>query len=187
MPSGGEILVILVLVLLLFGPDKLPDLARQLGRGVRELNRMKNNLQSQFNLLDDDEPLRRPNSATSSTRNAALPNAPEEHAEETNGWESYATRQAAMDQTEINNFGRNDFGRDENKRDEDDRAEDFAEGSDDGDWRRCDEELDRRTTKAENSANAAQTFDNTNELPASSLSVARASRPNRVRPEDEAI
>ncbi len=34
-----EILVILFIVLLLFGPSKLPELARALGRSVREYRR----------------------------------------------------------------------------------------------------------------------------------------------------
>ena len=37
MPSLGpaEILVILVIALLVFGPNKMPDIARQVGRGFR--------------------------------------------------------------------------------------------------------------------------------------------------------
>ena len=36
MPGGPEIFVILFIVLLLFGAKKIPDLARGLGRGIRE-------------------------------------------------------------------------------------------------------------------------------------------------------
>jgi sec-independent protein translocase protein TatA len=38
MPSVGplEIIVLLVVVLLIFGPKRLPDLGRSLGRGMRE-------------------------------------------------------------------------------------------------------------------------------------------------------
>jgi sec-independent protein translocase protein TatA len=38
MPSIGplEIAVVLVIVLLIFGPKRLPDLGRSLGRGMRE-------------------------------------------------------------------------------------------------------------------------------------------------------
>ncbi len=35
--SGGEIFVILVIVLMLFGADKIPDIARGLGKGMRQL------------------------------------------------------------------------------------------------------------------------------------------------------
>jgi TatA/E family protein of Tat protein translocase len=39
-----EILVILVVALLVFGPDKLPELARSLGRGLSEFRRASNDL-----------------------------------------------------------------------------------------------------------------------------------------------
>ena len=38
MPASGplEIIILLVIVLLIFGPKRLPDLGRSLGRGMRE-------------------------------------------------------------------------------------------------------------------------------------------------------
>ena len=54
MPGTPELLVIFVLVLLLFGPDKLPELAKQLGKGIRQLQRASNDLKRQLNLTDDD-------------------------------------------------------------------------------------------------------------------------------------
>lgn len=38
--SGGELVVLLILVFLLVGPEKLPELAQQLGRLVRELKKL---------------------------------------------------------------------------------------------------------------------------------------------------
>jgi sec-independent protein translocase protein TatA len=35
-PSPIEIIIILVIVLIVFGPKRLPDLGRSLGRGMRE-------------------------------------------------------------------------------------------------------------------------------------------------------
>jgi len=35
-PGPGELLVILVIVLIVFGPKRLPDLGRSLGSGMRE-------------------------------------------------------------------------------------------------------------------------------------------------------
>jgi TatA/E family protein of Tat protein translocase len=52
MPGTPELLVILVLVLLLFGPDKLPDLARQVGRAVREIRKITDEFKNQINLDD---------------------------------------------------------------------------------------------------------------------------------------
>ena len=39
MPNIGplEIIIVLVIVLIIFGPKRLPDLGRSLGRGMREL------------------------------------------------------------------------------------------------------------------------------------------------------
>jgi TatA/E family protein of Tat protein translocase len=50
MPSLGpaEILVILVIALLVFGPNKMPDIARQVGRGVREFRRVQQHLSSEL-------------------------------------------------------------------------------------------------------------------------------------------
>jgi sec-independent protein translocase protein TatA len=50
MPSLGpaEILVILVIALLVFGPDKMPEIARQVGKGVREFRRVQQHLKSEL-------------------------------------------------------------------------------------------------------------------------------------------
>jgi sec-independent protein translocase protein TatA len=50
MPSLGpaEILVILVVALLVFGPDKMPDMARQAGKAFREFRRVQQHLRSEI-------------------------------------------------------------------------------------------------------------------------------------------
>jgi sec-independent protein translocase protein TatA len=45
-----EVLVILVIALLIFGPNKLPELARTVGRGMREVRRLQRMVQRE---LDD--------------------------------------------------------------------------------------------------------------------------------------
>ena len=48
-PLGfNEILIILVIVLLLFGGKKIPELMRGLGRGVREFNDAKNTVRKEI-------------------------------------------------------------------------------------------------------------------------------------------
>ena len=54
MPGTPELLVIFLLVLVLFGPDKLPELARQIGKGLRQLRRASEDLKRQINFTDDD-------------------------------------------------------------------------------------------------------------------------------------
>jgi sec-independent protein translocase protein TatA len=50
MPSLGpaEILVVLVVALLVFGPDKMPEIARQVGKGMREFRRVQQHLKSEL-------------------------------------------------------------------------------------------------------------------------------------------
>ena len=43
-----EIVVILVLALILLGPQRLPDAAKQLGKGLREFKKATDDLKSQF-------------------------------------------------------------------------------------------------------------------------------------------
>jgi len=50
MPSLGpaEILVILVVALLVFGPNKMPEIAKQVGKGLREFRRVQQHLKSEL-------------------------------------------------------------------------------------------------------------------------------------------
>ncbi len=59
LPGSGEIVVIFILVLLLFGPDKLPELARTIGRGIRELRKATNEFRRHLNFDDDDDEWKR--------------------------------------------------------------------------------------------------------------------------------
>jgi sec-independent protein translocase protein TatA len=46
--GGGELLVILLFVLLFFGSKNIPNLARGLGRGIREFKDAMNGVQSEI-------------------------------------------------------------------------------------------------------------------------------------------
>jgi sec-independent protein translocase protein TatA len=56
MPSLGpaEILVILVVALLVFGPAKMPEVARQAGRAFREFRRVQQHLRSEISSAMSD-------------------------------------------------------------------------------------------------------------------------------------
>ena len=61
MPQIGplEILVVGIVALIVFGPQKLPEMARSVGRALNELKRMASEVRSEFEMgLDDveDEP-----------------------------------------------------------------------------------------------------------------------------------
>lgn len=47
-PSTGEILLILVVVLMLFGAKSIPDIARTLGKGIREVKNATSEIQKEI-------------------------------------------------------------------------------------------------------------------------------------------
>lgn len=49
MPGSPELAVIFLLVLILFGPDRLPQLARQLAKATREIRRTAADFRRQIN------------------------------------------------------------------------------------------------------------------------------------------
>jgi TatA/E family protein of Tat protein translocase len=55
-----ELMVILVVALLIFGPTKLPELARSLGRGLAEFRRASSDLRQSFVDAADDARIDRP-------------------------------------------------------------------------------------------------------------------------------
>lgn len=48
LPGGGEWVLIIIVVLLMFGGKKIPELMRGIGRGMREFNDAKNNVKSEI-------------------------------------------------------------------------------------------------------------------------------------------
>lgn len=48
MPSGGEWLWIILAVILLFGGKKIPELARGIGKGIREFNDAKTGIKNEI-------------------------------------------------------------------------------------------------------------------------------------------
>ena len=53
----SEILIILVIALLVLGPNEIPKIAKTLGRGMRELERAKNELKNTIEYeLEEKEP-----------------------------------------------------------------------------------------------------------------------------------
>lgn len=54
--SMEHMIVILVIVLLLFGGKKIPELMRGLGKGIREFNDAKNNVKNEIQNAGKEEP-----------------------------------------------------------------------------------------------------------------------------------
>jgi sec-independent protein translocase protein TatA len=53
--GGGELLLIIVFVLIFFGPKKLPELAQSMGRGMREFRKAQNEFSQHINSAFEDE------------------------------------------------------------------------------------------------------------------------------------
>ncbi len=57
--GGTELLVIMLIALLIFGPRKLPELGRSIGKGLSEFKRASNDLKRSLEEeLEVDEPSR---------------------------------------------------------------------------------------------------------------------------------
>jgi sec-independent protein translocase protein TatA len=52
--GGGELLLIVLAVLLLFGPKKIPELMQALGKGMRQVRKAQAEFQSQINEIKTD-------------------------------------------------------------------------------------------------------------------------------------
>lgn len=48
MLGGKEIWIILIVILILFGGKKIPELMRGMGKGIREFNDAKNNVKKEI-------------------------------------------------------------------------------------------------------------------------------------------
>jgi sec-independent protein translocase protein TatA len=76
--GGWELVLIFVVALLVFGPRKIPELARGLGKGLREIRRLSTELHREIHLADAEEEEkrltdRRPAPADSERRDDAPP------------------------------------------------------------------------------------------------------------------
>ncbi|TLU85700.1 MAG: twin-arginine translocase TatA/TatE family subunit [Chlorobium sp.] len=59
--GGQELLLILFVILLFFGPSKLPELARGLGKGMREFKKAQADLENEFHkAVESADPKEKP-------------------------------------------------------------------------------------------------------------------------------
>jgi sec-independent protein translocase protein TatA len=59
--SGQHMILLLLVVLLLFGGKKIPELAKGLGKGIREFNDAKDGIKSEIeNGMKDKEKIQQP-------------------------------------------------------------------------------------------------------------------------------
>ena len=69
--SGSEIVVILLLALIVLGPEKLPDAIRKFGRVYSEVRKISNGFQSEFKNAFD-EPMKELRETAQMTRDAVM-------------------------------------------------------------------------------------------------------------------
>jgi sec-independent protein translocase protein TatA len=50
-----ELIVVLVIILILFGPGKLPEIGKALGRGIREFKDAQNDVNKKITEKDEDK------------------------------------------------------------------------------------------------------------------------------------
>ncbi|ROL56615.1 twin-arginine translocase TatA/TatE family subunit [Bacteroidetes/Chlorobi group bacterium Naka2016] len=46
--GGGELLLIILAIILLFGPEKIPELSRMVNKGVRKMRQAQSQIQSEL-------------------------------------------------------------------------------------------------------------------------------------------
>ncbi|HXS35242.1 MAG TPA: twin-arginine translocase TatA/TatE family subunit [Flavipsychrobacter sp.] len=68
MPSEGEWLLVLIVVLVLFGGKKIPELAKGIGKGIREFNDAKDGVKKEIEsgMKKEDQPVNNTNTAANS-------------------------------------------------------------------------------------------------------------------------
>ncbi|MEI6691271.1 MAG: twin-arginine translocase TatA/TatE family subunit [Chlorobium sp.] len=54
--GGQELMLILVIILLLFGAKKIPELAKGLGKGIKEFKKSQSTSEDDVNNGDDEKP-----------------------------------------------------------------------------------------------------------------------------------
>jgi sec-independent protein translocase protein TatA len=52
MPGGTELLLLFVIVLILFGARRIPEVAQNLGKGIREFKKSMREVQSEIDISD---------------------------------------------------------------------------------------------------------------------------------------
>ncbi len=52
--SGGEIFIVMIVVLLLFGANKIPEIARGLGKGMNEFKKATDDIKREINNSADE-------------------------------------------------------------------------------------------------------------------------------------
>jgi len=73
MPNSGELVILLLIVVVLFGGKKIPELAKGLGKGIREFNDAKDGIKTEIeNGLKKEEKVTTTTTTTAPTTNTTV-------------------------------------------------------------------------------------------------------------------
>jgi sec-independent protein translocase protein TatA len=71
MPNAGELVITLLIIVVLFGGKKIPELAKGLGKGIREFNEAKDGIKSEIESgMKDKDKIQAPNTTNTTANNA---------------------------------------------------------------------------------------------------------------------
>jgi Tat protein translocase TatB subunit len=74
MPIGfSEILLVALLFLLIFGPDKLPKMARELGKFTNDARNAVDEFKNELTVAGDDEPEENPRQSSANQERQSIP------------------------------------------------------------------------------------------------------------------
>ena len=72
MPNAGELIITLLIIVVLFGGKKIPELAKGLGKGIREFNEAKDGIKTEIeNGSKDKDKIQAPTVTTTTPANNA--------------------------------------------------------------------------------------------------------------------
>ncbi len=74
--GGGEILVILLVALIVFGPQRLPEIGRQVGKAMSEVRKMQDSVKREIDGVLHHDPTPTPSPHNSSDASGPLPGLP---------------------------------------------------------------------------------------------------------------
>jgi len=77
--GGGEIILILALILILFGAKKLPELAKGLGQGIKEFKKATKEVTEEVSQAMEEQPSPPPKRLPSNTVSNVEASEPHEH------------------------------------------------------------------------------------------------------------
>ena len=71
--SGGELAIIALLIFIVLGPDKLPDIARKFGKAMRFVRKATDDIKREINI--DEDLVQKPRSYSHTKKSSANPKA----------------------------------------------------------------------------------------------------------------